>query len=105
MSGNTVVIVAVWGLSAATTPAAKVTLAVAAGTTSRIATQSVSPVSPSKGLATNGVRPPVTLLLRFSRTFSLPAARRLDALPMVANPSALPDGRVAVAIEGWRWDH
>ena len=51
-SGKTVATVAVWGPVAATAPGLNVTVAVAAGTTSRMATQSVSPVSPSKGLAT-----------------------------------------------------
>ena len=51
-SGNTVATVAVWGAVSATDPALNVTFAVAAGTTSRMATQSVSPVIPSKGLAT-----------------------------------------------------
>ena len=64
-----------------------VTVAVAAGTISRIATQSVSPVSPSKGLATNGTSGAVRSLPRVSRTLSRPPVRRLDALPMVANPS------------------
>ena len=85
--GNIVATVAVWGRSAATIPAANVTVAVAAGTTSRIATQSVSPVSPSKGLATNGAGPADRSLVRFSRTCVLSAVRRLDALPMEANPS------------------
>jgi len=63
--------VALWGPSAATAPTANDTVAVAAGTTSRIATQSVSPVIPSNGLATNGAGPAANSPVRVPRTLSL----------------------------------
>ena len=90
-SGRTVATVALRGPAAAPTPSAKVTVAVAAGTTSRIATQSVSPVRPSKGLAANGGGAAERSLVRVCRTLSLPVLRRLDALPMFDNPTAPPD--------------
>ena len=77
-SGSTVAIVTSSGHRPRTAPLARRTVAVAAGTISRIATQSVSLGSPSKGRATNGAG-------AGREDWSARSRRGLrDALPMAA---------------------
>src|SRR3954453_16089079 len=77
-SGSTVAIVTSSGAPSGALPAAKRTVAVAAGTISRIATQSVSLARPSNGRATNGAGSG-----RAERSVRSARGRR-DALPMRA---------------------
>src|SRR5687768_8772065 len=73
-------------------PLANRTVAVAAGRISRIATQSVSPVSPSKGRETNGAGS--TCERRLVPWSVAPCLRRRDALPM-AQTLVVPAGWAA----------
>src|SRR6478735_208433 len=77
-SGSTVAMVTSSGAPSGALPLANRTVAVAAGTISRIATQSVSPGRPSKGRATKGAGAG-----RVVRSARAPRGRR-EALPMRA---------------------
>ena len=76
-SGSTVAMVAPAGAPSGACPFAKVTVAVADGRISRIATQSVSPGRPSNGRATNGAGSTRVV----AEPWSAPLRRR-EALPM-----------------------